>query len=310
MRRALVAVALVALASPAAAGGRPRLADLPEVTVPAVLDPGAAPASIAKDETVTGIAASSRDPSHSFVAIETADRRCVKAGADLTAAGADAGNFLRADQATAFVQGKQVLPVRTERLVVSDAGAALEIVDAWVDPATLGVRAAATTRVPLVTLARGPAGFAAYGYRSGDALWLVLPASSGQMFYRDAGGVFSSVGCDHVRTPLRVDAGEAATMSAALRLDAPGAAAPRAPSFAQKGRPALTIPARVSPQQAPAPPRFVRVSASASRTRADREPVISVVATWADEAPAPSVPVSFDDELAVPQAPNPQILME
>ena len=297
MRRALVALALVAAASPAAAGGRPRLADLPDVTLPAVLDLGAAPASIGKGETVGGIAASSRDSSRSFVSIETADRRCVKAGADLVASGSDAGNAFRDGQASAFVQGKQVLPVRTERLVVSDAGAALEIVDAWIDPATLGVRAAATTKVPLAVLARGPAGFAAYGYRTGDALWLVLPAG-GQMFYRDAEGTFSNVGCGHVRTALRVGAGEAATVTAALRLDAPGT-----PSFRrQEARPVIRLPSRASPQQAPAPPRFLRVSASASRTRSDREPVISVVAAWADEAPAPSAAMSDDERnVADPQ---------
>jgi hypothetical protein len=236
---------------------RPSLSAMPSESLPAPLDARRAPASIPRTATLSGITAStSRNwRKKQVLDLHAADRRCLNAGFLVPADGAKPSGRSMDQLAPGGVK-----PLRTERLVVSEAGAAvLEIVDAWADPGSGGVSEAARSTVPLTVVARA-GGVTTYAFREGDALHLVV-ANPQQMMWRDDGGSTASSDCDHVRVRLELPQGVGGTT-----VSVGGSV----PATGEK------------PRQ-----RELEVSASLSRTTRDPEPVIAVSLAFT-EHPAPS----------------------
>ena len=106
-----------------------------------------------------------------------------------------------------------VRAVRRERLEVSGDKGALEVIEAWVDGGTLGVREVARSSIPLVEVAKGPGNITVYAAKSkdGDEVHFVvgLPRHKGrslmhvgrhaQIFAGDTSGHSD---CGHARLSL------------------------------------------------------------------------------------------------------------
>jgi hypothetical protein len=104
--------------------------------------------------------------------------------------------------------------VRMERLVV-DAGdaAKLEVTDAWIDPATTGVRLIGRATLPLVRVSEGPEGIAVYAARdaSGKVHYVVRSPEEGDnsLAFRSRhkmmsrGSQMASSDCGHAHLVLR-----------------------------------------------------------------------------------------------------------
>ena len=249
---------------------RPSLAAMPDTTIPEALDVRAAPASVGAGERVNGINASGMEGfsrGGRFTVLSATDRRCLT-GSFLSPA--DGANPTLDGQASHTITQRTVAAVRAERLVLdADGKASLEIVDAWVDPATHGMQLARQTSVALTRLASGPEGFTVYGLRRGDALELVVPTPQ-RMSTLDAEGNTLTVSCDHVRLELRAEVGVGASVAVAGPIEVARTAA------AGEAIPLLS---------SPKPTRMIQVSASASRTSRDPAPVLSVAIRWAEDAP-------------------------
>lgn len=111
-----------------------------------------------------------------------------------------------------------VRAVRRERLEVTKEQAALEVIQAWVDAGTLGVREISRSTMPLIEVAKGPGDVAVYAAKSkkGDGVHFVvgLPRRKGrslmhvgrhvQIFAGDTSGHSD---CGHARLSLRARPG-------------------------------------------------------------------------------------------------------
>jgi hypothetical protein len=199
-----------------------------------------------------------------------------------------------------------VTAVHTERLVTSGEGATLEIVDLWVDPATLGSRLITKTSVPFKLVGSALGGVKVYAARHDNAgakqvHWLVhrplpthsLPLNTSLSAWRP-GAVDQSNECDHIHVTTETGHGhaESAIVQATVLLESrtpKPAAAPSQKSQA-KERPLTLVrkllggPSRVveaAPRDEPeARARQMDISVSASMTTRDKEPVLSVSFGW------------------------------
>jgi hypothetical protein len=249
---------------------RPSLAAMPDTTLPEALDARTAPASVGAGERVDGLNVSGMEGfprSGRFTVLSSTDRRCLVGG---FLSPADGANPAQDGQASNTIVQRTVAAVRAERLVLdSDGKASLEIVDAWVDPATRGVQLAKQTSVALTKLASGPEGFVVYGLRRGDVLELVVPSPQRMSSLDPEGNILSS-SCDHVRLELRAEVGAGTSVVVAGPIE-----------VAQAAAAGQAIPQLSSPK----PTRMIQVNASASRTSRDPAPVLSVAIRWAEDAP-------------------------
>ena len=152
-----------------------------------------------------------------------------------------------------------VVALRSERLVRDVSGARLEVTDLLVDPRTASVREALRASIALAPLAGNASGFGAYAFRDGDAVEIVV-TTHGTFQLTSARGDIDSNDCDHAR--IRLDTslvgGDAVVLSG--RYDE------------RDARPTL------APSESDAPLRTwsVQMSASATRTKSDATPVLSL----------------------------------
>ena len=159
-----------------------------------------------------------------------------------------------------------VLPVRIESVKENAGTAELQILDVWVDPVTHGAQEIKRQIVPLKRAASGPLGAAAYAYRTGSAVTLVVPAGTSSQLV-DSEGRFVTSSCQVARGELKVERGKGTTLSGFFtRMTA-----------AQDAKDGLTA----------IPPMPIRIglSASASQLSADPDPVLSVQLRALDEVP-------------------------
>ena len=85
---------------------------------------------------------------------------------------------------------------------------AIEYIDAWVDPVTMGVRRARTGRVRVARVAStGPDGAGVYALRQGDG-FVVFVSTPVPMSFRDENGFEASSSCEHMRFDLAPRPGE------------------------------------------------------------------------------------------------------
>jgi len=170
----------------------------------------------------------------------------------------------------------RVAAVHMERLVRHEDGREeLEYRDAWVDPLTLGSRLIGNGSIPLARVATGPAGLAVYAARDHDVVHIVVepgPAPSNEPTLRaitrnlqlQAAG-FGQSDCGFLRVTIPADDAEMVTFTttAITKVDVPPPSTDGLP-----GRPRT------------ARRRGLLVFASATRSSADPEPVVSITFGW------------------------------
>jgi len=274
---ALAAASLALVAgSPARAAGAPSFSSMPEARLSEMLHPKDSPDAIPAGETLEGVRvdANAFKGQTTFVSMFADSGRCLSVGAvppGVPPSGA----------AQTSIRVGAVLPLRIERLVERAPGEAeLEIVDGWLDGRTSSVRHVTTTRVPLTTLAKGPGSYVVYGLRKGTDLQVVIPAQE-RVGYVDPRGQIGFTQCGHLRISLDTTAKNGAMIVAVGRIRTNRASSPRLPA------PARPMPQAMLQNTAPAGDasvmRVVQVSVSTSRTKRDREPLLSVSVGWAED---------------------------
>lgn len=183
-----------------------------------------------------------------------------------------------------------VRAVHSEKIVDQGAGASLEWVDAWVDPATRRARLIAKASLPLKLVETTMGGLRVYaarderpdgqrrvqfvvrpvpGHRSSAGLTSVTPL-----------GRFSTSSCGHVRVSLPLDGAktaESATVITSVRLPQLEAAPPPKSDTDPANVAFAGVPGfRVEEVRV----RELRVHVSVSQTSRDREPVVAVSTGW------------------------------
>ncbi|MDI1432295.1 hypothetical protein [Polyangium sorediatum] len=265
---ALAAASLaVVVGAPVHAAGTPSFSSVSEARVPEMLHPKDAPDTIPAGERVEGVRVDGTmfKGAPTFTAVQADGGRCVSVGA------IPPGVPPSGSAATSIRVGG-VLPLRVERLVERKPGEAeLEIVDAWFDGRTSSVRQATSTRVPLTVLAKGPESYVVYGFRKGDELQVVLP-SQDRIGYVDPRGQIGFTQCGHLRIGLDTTAKNGAMLMAAGRIQTKRAQRP-APSFHPQSQ---AVPADTTM-------RALQVTVSTSRTKREREPLLSASVGWAED---------------------------
>jgi hypothetical protein len=256
--------------SVARAANAPSLATIPEVSLPEMLHPKDSPASLPATEMIEGIRISSVKH-RQFGTVEGSDGRCLTLGS-IAPGAVPSGN------AQAMIRASSsALPLRVERFVGASSGKPeLEISDGWVDMTSSGMREERKTRIPLTIIGSGPSGYSVYGFRSDGKLHVVFPTP--QRFVAvDSFGKLGFVGCQHARLVLD----PAASTGSLIRI----AGMIESRRSAPKG---LTAKSREIAQ--PMTLRGIEASVSISRTKRDREPLLSVTVGWSeDEPPMPLV---------------------
>jgi hypothetical protein len=141
-----------------------------------------------------------------------------------------------------------VQPVRTERIVMRGRHAKLEILDLAVDTRTRGIRTLARTLLPLTHLAHSASDLSLYAYRQDGALYVVARSPGAMM---SSGERFASSNCGLLVAPLRIGGESGSTLQVGATLQPPA----KDPEARQ---------------------RLVFALVSTSKTKRDREPVLSV----------------------------------
>jgi hypothetical protein len=176
----------------------------------------------------------------------------------------------------------RVTAVHLERLVRGEDGnATLEYRDAWVDPVTLGSRLIGKGALGLVRVATGPTGLAVYAAREKGAVQLVVQAGASPS---DEPGVsqvvhnisaqlptpfnFGQSDCGFLRTALPVEESDGDEMLT-ITTEAITGVTDRTPG-----------PAGVTTRPRTARKRALLVHASATRSSADPDPVLSIALGW------------------------------
>jgi hypothetical protein len=176
----------------------------------------------------------------------------------------------------------RVTAVHFERLVQGEDGSAtLEYRDAWVDPVTLGSRLIGKGALPLARVATGPTGLAVYAAREKDAVELVVRAGASpsnepgvsQVVHNISAQLplpfnFGQSDCGFLRTALPVDESDGAEMLT-ITTEAITGFTDRAPG-----------PAGPTMRPRTARKRALLVHASATRSSADPDPVLSIALGW------------------------------
>ncbi len=274
--------------SVANAANTPTLSALPDVPLPEMLHPKDSPASLPATETIDGIRIS-RVKHREFGTVEVSDGRCLTLGA--VASGAvPSGN------AHAMIRASSsALPLRIERFVGAGTGKPeLEISDGWVDMTSSGMREERKTRIPLTVIGSGPSGYSVYGFRSDGKLHVVFPTPQ-RFVVVDAFGKVGFVGCQHAR--LVVD--PAASTGTLVRV---------AGTIESRRVEPKALVAKSREVAQPMTLRGIEASVSVSRTKRDRESLLSVTVGWSEDEPLlPVIGTAeqvqlFNDRMPTPEA--------
>jgi hypothetical protein len=169
-----------------------------------------------------------------------------------------------------------VTPVHAEQLIEDERGARIESVDAWVDPATRGVRKITSATLPLRLVRTAIGGLKIYAARDQRKdVRLVqfvivqprrpeVPQTMTIMAMHHDGGSSNATSCSHLRVavPIRGGEGDGATVTTTLELP------PREAKTGEREEREIRL-------------REARVQLSVSQTARDHEPVVSVSFGWA-----------------------------
>lgn len=209
-------------------------------------------------------------------------------GFSLDEEGADAESAWRPNlqpvlsMSAAFQRGQRpaVVAVHSERMAEEGGKVSLEVVDAWVDPVTRGVRLIARSSVPLELVSTLLGDTKVYAARESQSIHLVLVAPKEQKRTGNEGifaiadsSVFHSA-CDHIRVTLKAERGQGATSNIISNVVLPSLD-PRTP---EETKPEAAREGRAAPAEARVRPMHVHASlAWGSR---DKEPALTISAGW------------------------------
>jgi len=184
---------------------------------------------------------------------------------------------------TSFQHGQRptVTAVHSERIAEDAGRVSLEVVDAWVDPQSRGVRLIARSSVPLELVSTLLGGTKVYAAREAQSVHVVLvtpkvrrASGQGGLFAIANDAVFSSA-CDHIRTTLKTEKGQGQTAGFITNVELPSLEPKEAqeakPDAAQMGFGRPRVEARVRP---------IHVHASVTWPSREKEPLLSVSAGW------------------------------
>lgn len=281
--RAAAFVLPVLVSSTASAAAPATISALPEVPLPEMLHPKDSPASLSATESIEGVQLS-RVKHREFGTIMGLQGRCVTMGA-IAPGAVPSGN-----STTMIRASSSALPLRVERFVGADTGKPeLEIVDAWVDMTSGGMREERRTHIPLVAMGKGPSGYSVYGFRSDGKVHAVFPTPQ-RFAFVDSFGKLGFVDCQHTRLTLdpALNTGSLVRVAGLIQLHQSAAKAP------------------VPGQRAAAQPvlyRGIEATVSVSKIKRDREPLLSVTVAWNEDEPMPPVVNNAADDF---EAPMPQ----
>jgi hypothetical protein len=175
-----------------------------------------------------------------------------------------------------------VTAVHSERIAEEGGKTSLEIVDAWVDPVSRGVRLIARSSVPLELVSTLLGGTKVFAAKEGQNVHVVLltpktkrtSGQSGLFAIVDNSVVASS--CDHMRAMMKTEKGQGQTASFISNVELPSlekeASEPKPDSANLSGAAArVRTEARVRP---------IHVHASVTWPSREKEPMLSVSAGW------------------------------
>lgn len=179
-------------------------------------------------------------------------------------------------------QRAPVSAVHSERIAEENGRVSLEVVDAWVDPNTRGVRLIGRATLPLELVATVLGGTKLYAARDGQSVHVILVRPNDRKrgghdpIFATADNTAFNSSCDHIGVTVKAEKGSAQTATVISSVELPSVATtePVEPKpdadGATPSRPALRE-VRVRP---------VHVQASVMWASRDKEPVLTISAGW------------------------------
>ena len=176
-----------------------------------------------------------------------------------------------------------VTAVHSERIAESGPNVSLEIVDAWVDPMTRGVRQIARASVPLQLVSTLLGGDRVYAARDGENVQVVLLTKednrSRGLFAINDGRILNSA-CGHIRASLKAERGQGSAATFVANVDLGPVEPPKdgeAAKIDPKSDPfGVLRRARMGEKRV----RPVHIQSSLTWSGRDKEPVLTVSAGW------------------------------
>lgn len=271
-----VALAFTFFASTANAA-EPIYASLPvgQLSTP----PAKAPAHVRRREKFPGLSVT-RGQLHGSGDMLEIQNACVVHGAASTGEWPDA-----LEVSTVIDQSVPPTAIHTEELrVASDGSATLESVDGWVNPKTRGATVTAKTSLPLKLVRKLAFGVNVYAGRDERPdgrrfVQFVLARPGGDGFSAETleGTVLGSSGCKHRRIAIAVGRGavdEAVVLSTGIEVRKEESDPPE--------QHAIT-PEEHEPDEPPLETKTMRIQISVSQTSSEKDPMVSVSASWAPQ---------------------------
>lgn len=171
-----------------------------------------------------------------------------------------------------------VTAVHSERVVEDGAKVSLEVVDAWVDPRSRGVRLISRNTVPLLPVSTLLGGTRVLAAREGENVHVVLVTPRAGTRVAAQEGIFSIVDtdvshspCDHMRVVIKSEKGQGHSASFVSNVQLASTEEKEAPPTpAKPGMPPRTD-VRFRP---------IHVNASVTWPSREKEPLLSVSAGW------------------------------
>ena len=171
-----------------------------------------------------------------------------------------------------------VTAVHSERVVEDGAKVSLEVVDAWVDPRSRGVRLISRSTVPLLAVSTLLGGTRVLAAREGEDVHVILVAPRASTRAVAQEGIFSIVDtnvshspCDHMRVTIKSEKGQGHSASFVSNVQlASSDEKDTTPAPAKPGMPPRTD-IRFRP---------IHVNASVTWPSREKEPLLSVSAGW------------------------------
>jgi len=170
-----------------------------------------------------------------------------------------------------------VTAVHSERVVEDGAKVSLEVVDAWVDPRSRGVRLIGKNTVPLLAVSTLLGGTRVFAARDGENVQIILVAPRA-LRGGSQDGIFSIVDtnvshspCDHMRVAIKSEKGQGHAASFVTNVQL----ATIEEKDAKPAEPKPGVPARIETRFRP-----IHVNASVTWPSREKEALLSVSAGW------------------------------
>lgn len=184
---------------------------------------------------------------------------------------------------TSFQHGNKptVTAIHSERIAESGGTTTLEVVDAWVDPISRGVRQIARSSVPLQQVSTLAGGDRVMAARDGETIHVVLitkdQVRNRGLFAINDGRILNSA-CGHIRASMKAERGQgnAATFISQVELGPVDVVKDAEPKIDPKKDPFGVL----RRQRGEVRVRPVHIQSSVTWSTRDKEPILTVSAGW------------------------------